>query len=470
MSAAPPAGQRHRELLAAAIERGPLVLYGLGITNRSVAAQLVTRDVAIRLGDDRGGDAAAAALGLSCAHPDAAGVDELLAGAGALLPTPGLVESHPVFAAARRLGVPILSEFDLAAAWDDRPIVCVTGTNGKTTVTSLIVECLERSGIPAALAGNTDVPLVDAIADPVPHVFVVEASSFRLGHSAYFTPRVGTWLNFAPDHLDVHASLETYEAAKAVLWRDQVGTDCAVINLDDPIVAAHGATATARHVTYSTLGPADYCREGARLVRTDGSTVAELNELSRALPHDLSNALAAAASAEAVGATPDGVAAALRTFRLADHRVQSIAEHAGVRWVDDSKSTSPHSIVAAVAGFDSVVLIAGGRNKGLDLGVLGQLGPQVRAVVGLGEAGAAVDAAAGPRAVGHVATMDEAVSLAATLARAGDVVLLSPGCASFDAYGSYAERGRDFVRAVSEIVLGESGGDHAETDVKRVRS
>src|SRR5690606_27528987 len=151
-------------------------------------------------------------------------LDELRAlvrGAVAVLPAPGLPAHHPVFALAAEEGVPVLSEFDLAARWDDRPVLAVTGTDGKTTVTTLVRDMLQASGLAAVAVGNTEVPLVAALDDPTVDVFVVEASSFRLDHSQRFAPRVGTWLNFAPDHLDSHPDLTAYEAAKARIWRDQ---------------------------------------------------------------------------------------------------------------------------------------------------------------------------------------------------------------------------------------------------------
>jgi UDP-N-acetylmuramoylalanine--D-glutamate ligase len=178
-------------------------------------------------------------------------------------------------------------------------------------------------------------------------------------------------------------------------------------------------------------------------------------ELRRSLPHDVANALAASAAALGAGATLDGVRTALRSFAGLPHRLSLVADAGGVRWYDDSKATNPHAALAALRGFDSVVLVAGGRNKGLDLGLLARGAERVRAVVALGESGPEVAAAfAGLRPVTRVGTMDEAVMAAAAAARPGDVVLLAPGCASFDRYRSYAERGDDFARAVAGLVGG----------------
>jgi UDP-N-acetylmuramoylalanine--D-glutamate ligase len=441
------------------------LVVGLGVTGAAVARALLAHGHDVVAADDAPGPAARTAvrdLGLDLAEAPAA--DELaalVAGADAVLPAPGLPARHPVFAAARAAGVPIMSEFDLAAWWDDRPLLAITGTDGKSTVTTLVRDMLVASGLAAVAVGNTPVPLVAAIDDPVTDVFVVEASSFRLEHSQRFAPAVGTWLNFAPDHLDSHPDMASYEAAKAGIWRDQSAGQVAVGNADDAVVARHLAGARARRVTFALASAADFrlagpAAPGGRLigpVAGQGEVeIARVEDLARALPHDIANGLAAAATALAGGASVDGVRRGLREFRGLPHRVALVGEAGGVRFYDDSKATTPHAAAAAIAGFDSVVLIAGGRNKGLDLGMLaGSAGP-VRAVVAIGEAAAEVAAAfAGVRPVTRAASMDEAVRAAAELARPGDAVLLSPGCASFDWYGSYGERGDDFARAVREV-------------------
>jgi UDP-N-acetylmuramoylalanine--D-glutamate ligase len=448
------------------------LVHGMGITNTAVARALVRRGRSVVLTDD--GDAvrlAALAEQVRDAAGDGAVVEvvpaptpsvlaELVAAVDAVVPTPGLPERHPVFAAARAGGIPLLSEFDLADAWDDRPVLAVTGTNGKTTVTTLVDAMLEASGVRSAAVGNTEVPLVAAIEDPATEVFVVEASSFRLAQSRRFRPRVATWLNFAEDHLDVHESLDAYRDAKARIWSDQGPDDVAIANVEDPVVI--GALPTRadgpRQIRFGLSAGADglvadYHERDGELVGPDGALLVHTTELWSTLPHDRSNALAAAATALAGGAELSGVRTALRNFSGLSHRVQLVGEHAGVRWFDDSKATAPHATLAAVAGFDSVVLIAGGRNKGLDLGALGAVGDRVRAVIGIGEAGPEAVAAFPSHPSALVDSMEDAVRAATGLARTGDVVLLSPGCASFDWYGSYGERGDAFTRLVRELVL-----------------
>ncbi len=442
-----------------------VVVIGLGVTGRAVVQALQAHGVAVTVVDDHPSDevrAAAASLGVDVleglSEQDLAGV---LAGADALLPSPGVPDRHPAFVAADRAGVPVLSEFDLAARWDDRPVVAITGTDGKTTVTTMVTEMLTASGRRAVACGNTDTPLVEAITDPSTEVFVVEASSFRLGHSRRFRPDVAVWLNFAPDHLDVHDSLSAYEAAKARIWSDlRDGEGLAVANAEDPVVLAN-RNAAADTVTFGLEGSdADATVVGGRLCLPDGTSILAVDELPRALPHDIANALAASVAAVAAGADIDAVRSVLRDFQGLPHRVQLVADTGEVRWYDDSKATTPHATLAAVSGFDSVVLIAGGRNKGLDLGPLADAVPPIRAAVAMGEAADEVAAALGGRCPVETVTsgMADVVAAAARLAVPGDAVLLSPGCTSFDWFRSYGERGDAFAAEVRALV-GDGGGE-----------
>jgi UDP-N-acetylmuramoylalanine--D-glutamate ligase len=443
----------------------PYLVIGLGVTGSAVARALAAHGEDVVLADDRPGEAARQlAAELGCDLVSAPGPDDLarlVAGAVAVVPAPGLPARHPVFGAAAEAGVAIVSEFDLAGRWDDRPVLAITGTDGKTTVTTLVRDMLAAAGLAAEAVGNTDVPLVAAISDPATDVFVVEASSFRLEHSRRFAPDVATWLNFAPDHLDSHPTLAAYEAAKARIWRDQRPDQVAVGNADDPVVRRHLRRAPARQVAFGLgpggpagaegTGPEATVADGV-LLGPGGVEVVPVAELPRALPHDVANALAATATALSGGATPAAAATVLRGFRGLPHRVALVGEAGGVRYYDDSKATTPHAAVAGVSGFESVVMISGGRDKGLDLGDLRGAAPRVRAVVAIGEAAGLVEAAfEGLRPVRRAASMDEAVRIAAELAEPGDAVVLSPGCASFDWYRSYGERGDDFARAARDV-------------------
>jgi UDP-N-acetylmuramoylalanine--D-glutamate ligase len=312
---------------------------------------------------------------------------------------------------------------------------------------------LQASGVRATSAGNTEVPLIAAIDDPSVDVFVVEASSFRIDHSERFAPKVGTWLNFSPDHLNLHRSLESYELAKAKLWRDQSADDVAIGSADDEVVVRHLRKARAKQVTFGFGPGADYRVDRDRLLTEAGAEIANLNELPRTFPHDLSNSLAAAATALAGGATLEGCHEALVRFTGLPHRIAFAGERDGIAWYDDSKATTPNATLAAIDAFPSIVLIAGGQNKGLDLGVLVGGAAHVRAVVAIGDAAGEVEAAfAGVRPVVIATSMKDAVDAAQGLAKPGDVVLLSPACASFDWYRSYGERGDDFTRQVRSLI------------------
>lgn len=431
-----------------------VLLAGFGATNRAVARALLARGHTVTAFDD-GPDAAATgsaeALDLELQiAPDARRLDRLVRAADAMIPTPGMPEHHRALEVARAHGVPTASEFDLARAWDSRPIAAVTGTSGKTTVTEMAVAALRCSGVTAAAAGNNDLPLVAAIESDDIEVFVVEASSFRLAHSLCFEPRAACWLNFAPDHLDIHRDLDSYETAKARLWRTLPPEATAVANRLDPIVMAHlpdrGATWTFAHE-----GEADWRRHAGMLTGPLGPVV-EVRELRRTMPHDIANALAAAATAAAVGATVEGLGQALGSFEPGAHRVQMVASIAGVDYYDDSKATTPHATVAALRAFEDAVLIAGGRNKGLDLSELLDEVDRVRCVIAFGEAAEEVaEVFATDRPVLVAADMAEAVELAASAAQPGSAVLLSPACASFDLYSSYKARGDDFARLVRAL-------------------
>ena len=458
-SAAPPLLSTSGSI--ASTERALIV--GLGRSGQAVTRHLLVRGATVVAIDDAPGDdarVAAAALGVQLIErPSVDVLAGLVVRVDVVVPSPGVPASHPVHSLARAAGVPVRGEVELASRWSICPLVAVTGTNGKTTVTSLVAEMLVASGIPSIAAGNIGLPLSDAVANEDLKVVVAEVSSFQLAFAESFRPVVSVWLNFSPDHLDWHGDVEAYVAAKARIWANQGPADVAVVNADDPVVMAQVATAPARVVTFGLglgLGPApaqaDFTVADGWLRGPEGPLL-EVAALPRALPHDLSNSLAASAAALAAGATVEGVRAGLTGFAPLPHRLTLVAYAGGVRWYDDSKATNPHAAVAAVRGFESVVLLAGGRNKGLDLAALSEVSDRLRAVVAIGEAAPQVTAAFEGRTPVHpAASMVDAVAAAADASRPGDVVLLSPGCASFDWYRSYAERGDDFASAVHALL------------------
>ncbi len=441
----------------------PLVL-GFGLVGRAIVSALVDHkfvSVVVEDRPDNEKEAIASGLGVTLVGaPSKEMLDSTVQAASVIFPSPGVPDHHPIFAMADRYNVPIRSEFDLAQHWDSRPTAAITGTNGKTTVTMVVADALNCSGIVASAVGNTDVPYVAAIKDPATEVFVVECSSFRLGHSHHFAPSVAAFINFAPDHLDAHASLDAYRDAKASIWEHMAAGSTVIVNADDEVVMAcvEQRPPNSSVQTFSITGDADWHldHETQMLIGPTGPILA-VNDLSRRQPHDIANALAAAAITVASGGSMAGIAQALENFQGLDHRLQYLGQANGVAWYNDSKATVPHATVAAVGGFDSVVLIAGGKNKGLSLSPLKATISSVKAVVSIGDASAEIEEIfTGHVPVTEAQDMRNAVRLAKELAESGDVVLLSPACTSFDWYRSYVDRGVDFSAIVAEEVLDDS--------------
>jgi UDP-N-acetylmuramoylalanine--D-glutamate ligase len=449
-----------------------VLVVGLAVTGAAVVRHRVALGDDVVVLDDQPGSEAwearaaeARAQGVEVVRaPTPQHAAALAAGVDLVVPSPGVPERHPSLTAARRHDIPVRSEIDLAgeiAAGAGRPaIVAVTGTNGKTTVTTLTAEILEAAGASVLAAGNIGRPLIDAVHEDV-DVVVAEVSSFQLAFTEHFAPRAAALLNLGADHLDWHRTFDAYASAKANVFLRQGADDVLVFNADDPVVSGLAAEAPGRRVPFSIV---DGAAHGARIVDTvsgrvlvaaDGEEIVAVDALTRQRPVDLANALAAATLALEVGADHDAMRRALVGFAGLPHRMELVAEHDGVCWIDDSKATNVHAAIAAARGLDGVVLLAGGRNKGIDLGELRVLAPQLRAVVAIGDAATEVeDAFAGLVTVVTAGSMRAAVRSASELARSGDTVLLSPGCASFDWYSSYAARGDDFaaeVRALAEV-------------------
>ncbi|HEX4980226.1 MAG TPA: UDP-N-acetylmuramoyl-L-alanine--D-glutamate ligase [Ilumatobacteraceae bacterium] len=437
------------------------MVYGLAVTGASTVRALARRGHDVVVVDDDIDDAKralAGELGVELlAKP--ASIDALVGDCDLVSPSPGVPETHDVIAAARDLGVPVRSEIELAYVWEQdrpggaRPILAVTGTDGKTTTSLLAAAMLTAAGVRAVAAGNTDVPLVDAMEMEL-DAYVVECSSFRLAWTEQFRADAALWLNLAPDHLNWHRSMSTYEAAKARLFDLQRPSDVAIGFVDDPIVMRHLAGAPARHVTFGRSN-ADYRLAGDTLSAPTGA-IATVTSMKRRLPHDITNALAASALVVESGlADPSAAGRAIETFVGPPHRIEPVGERDGVQWFNDSKATTPHAAAVAIRGFEHVVLIAGGRNKGLDLAPMAAEPHRLRSVVAIGESAPEIAELFSPHcAVVRADTMEAAVVAAADSARRGDAVLLSPGCASFDWYpiGGYVARGDHFRQLVAEIV------------------
>ena len=440
------------------------LVFGLAIAGQAVARELVRRGESVVLADDAVSDlhqAFSKQIGMPLvALTSSSEIQQVLNSVARVAPAPGIPEGHPVIVAARELGVEICSELEIAyryerdAPSEPRPMVGITGTDGKTTTTMMTAAILESAGLRTMAVGNTDVPLISALNTDA-RAFAVECSSFRLAHTQQFRMCASAWLNFAPDHLDWHPNLNDYFEAKAKMWAHCVEGDVAVAPFDDLRIIKAAQASNARVVTFGIAG-GDYHSFDGWLCGPMGR-IMPISEMGRSLPHDVSNALAATAVCLEAGlANVADVASALQIFKNAPHRIQFVGEKGGVRWFNDSKATSPHAVSVALNSFENIVLIAGGKNKGLDLSALAEQPSRMRAVVAIGDASDEVaHAFTGVCEIKRATSMQEAVNMADSFAQDGDVVLLSPGCTSYDWYANYGQRGEDFMKCVGKLLTGK---------------
>ena len=458
-----------------------VVVLGLGDTGLSMARWLARRGASVRVADSRARPPHAELLARELPQvPLAAGAfdDSTLRGADLVAISPGLDRRAAPIAGAIGHGVPVVGDVELFAQALKTPVtrqsslgtaqvLAITGSNGKSTVTSMTGEVCRAAGHRTVVAGNIGAPVLDALTAiedgaAAPEVFVLELSSFQLESTASLEPAAAAMLNLTEDHLDRYAGMAEYAAAKARVF---AGAGVQVLNRDDPRsmgMARRGRTVFTfgggqpRTDTEWGIGSA---RGGDVLMRGSRHLMA-LAQLPVAGLHNAVNALAAHALARAIGAPDDAIARALRSFHGLPHRMQKVAEHQGVVFLDDSKGTNVGATVAALAGLrQPVVLIAGGDGKGQDFAPLAPaVKARARAVVLIGrdaEKLAAALAASGIP-IERAKDMDEAVQTAFRESRAGDAVLLSPACASYDMFRDYVHRAEVFVAAVRR--LAGSGG------------
>lgn len=391
-------------------------------------------------------------------------------GVSLVIKSPGVPPDLEILARAASLQIPVLSEIELAYAFMKAPLIGITGSNGKTTTTALVAEMLAEARFEGALAaGNIGLPLCEVVGrGGAGGAVAAELSSFQLADIRRFRPLVALFLNFSEDHLDYHGSMESYFEAKARLFENQGAGDFAVLNAADPAVAGLRDKLRARVLWFAR----ERVERGAGIERgrlalfNRGKAVAHLCSAGEvALPgeHNLENALAAAAAAWAAGAAPAAVGRVLRRFRAIAHRLEFIAEIGGVEFINDSKGTNPGSVIMALRSFPgkNKILLAGGRDKGSDFsGLMEVIKEEVGTLVLFGESRgklARAAAAAGIGAYLETGALEEAVARAWSRARAGDVVLLSPACTSWDAFTDYEARGERFRELVHELRAREGG-------------
>jgi UDP-N-acetylmuramoylalanine--D-glutamate ligase len=352
----------------------------------------------------------------------------------------------------------VVSEVELASRFIAAPIIAITGTNGKTTTTTLVGEIFRESGFATFVGGNIGNPLIDLVAgETTVERVVVELSSFQLEGIEQFRPRVAVLLNITEDHLDRYASYQEYIDAKALIFANQTAEDFAVLNLDDPLVAAFADRVAARVVPISQrqeLAEGVFLRDGVMTFRWEGReerfAVADCRLTG---VHNIENMMAALAATLLTGCPADAARLALEQFRGLPHRMELVRTVNGVRWYEDSKATNVGSVEKALASFEEITLIAGGKDKGGSYEPLAELvRERVRHMVLIGEAKERI-----ARELGHLTdtrlcvTLEEAVQLAARLTAPGGVVLFSPACSSFDMFRDYEERAERFKAAVRAL-------------------
>jgi UDP-N-acetylmuramoylalanine--D-glutamate ligase len=433
------------------------VIVGLGVSGLSCVRYLRAQGWRLAVTDTRAAPPELPALGaLDPSIPvRLGGLDtSLLEGAVCVVVSPGVPLSDPFFAEARRRGLSIVGDVELFARVADAPVVGVTGTNGKSTVTSLLAGMAERAGLKVRAGGNLGQPALELLGGGA-ELYVLELSSYQLESTLSLQCRAATVLNVSPDHLDRYGSLESYAAAKARIF---ARCETCVINLDDPLVVAvpRAARRTLSFSLRASVG-ADYALalEGREwwLMRAQAPLLPVAALKVKGL-HNAANALAALALGEALALPQAAMLGELEAFTGLPHRSQWVADRDGVTYIDDSKGTNVGATLAAVAGLPGpLVLIAGGEGKNQDFSPLAAaFRGKVRHVVLIGR-----DAAALARVLDGVcpleccATLPEAVQAAARAARPGDTVLLSPACASLDMFRDYAHRGAVFAQAVQEL-------------------
>ncbi|HEV8473862.1 MAG TPA: UDP-N-acetylmuramoyl-L-alanine--D-glutamate ligase [Methylomirabilota bacterium] len=403
-----------------------------------------------------GGEATAlAALGVRLVDGPGA-----LEGAELVVVSPGVPLDGEQLAPARARLVPVIGELELAWRVLEADTIAITGTNGKTTTTALTGALLAEQARPVLVGGNIGTPLASHALDfPVDGLVVAEVSSFQLETTEAFQPRVAAVLNVTPDHLDRHRTFARYLDAKARIFVNQTSSDCAVLNADDEPTRGLAAHTRAHVVWFSRQRPLDhgvFVRDGWVVAKLNGhvDAICPVQEIRLRGQHNLENVLAAAACALWVGASVEGIRRAVGRFRAVAHRIEFVRDVAGVQFYNDSKGTNVASTIKALESFgERIVLIAGGKGKGQDFTPLADAArDRVAHAVVIGEDGGRVAAALASAGIRVTAaeTLAGAIAAARAAAEPGDVVLLSPACASFDMFDNYEHRGDVFKRLVEE--------------------
>ena len=440
-----------------------VLVVGLARTGVATALFCAARGARVTATDTRG----ESELGAAVAELRRAGVglelaghrQELIREAELIIPSPGVPADAPLLQSARSKGLTIWSEIELASRFLKGRLIGITGSNGKTTTTSLIEHILKNAGFATILAGNIGRPLISCVEKTSDKtIMVAELSSFQLELIERFRPNISLFLNLTPDHLDRHHTLESYGAAKARIFENQTEADSTVLNADDPGTTPYAPAKP--HVFWFSrkqrVAEGAFVKENEVLFRREGieEKVLKLADIPLAGAHNVENVLAAVAATRLAGAEPASVAKGVRSFAGVEHRLEFVAEIGGVRFYNDSKATNADATRKALDAFPGrILIILGGKDKGSDYTAL-QAPLREKAILALliGAAASKIEKQiAGSVAIEQAGTIERAVETAAHAARPGDVILLAPACASFDQFQNYEHRGRVFKELVQQL-------------------
>jgi UDP-N-acetylmuramoylalanine--D-glutamate ligase len=444
-----------------------VLVVGLGKSGVASALFLKARGARVTVSDTKSGDELRDEIPLLLDHGitvETGGHGErTFRGQDLIVVSPGVPADAPPLVQARALGESVIGEIELAAQFLPGPIVAITGSNGKTTTTTLTGEILAAGGLPTLVGGNIGAPAITLAERAKPETAIVlEISSFQLETIQTFRPKVAVILNVTPDHLDRHGTLEVYVNAKARIFENQRAGDFAVLNADDPICVAMAARTQARVFWFSRqkeVKQGAWVHDGGIFFRAGErqSEIMLVSEIPLKGAHNLENVLAGVCAGALMGCEPTKIRQAVLHFKAVEHRLEFVATIRGVDYYNDSKATNVDATIKALESFPANIhLILGGKDKGSDYTVLNDLlGQRVKRVYTIGAAAAKIESQIASSKVGHVEvvhaeTLENAIRKANSVAQPGDVVLLAPACASFDQFKNYEQRGQLF----KEIVLG----------------
>jgi UDP-N-acetylmuramoylalanine--D-glutamate ligase len=389
--------------------------------------------------------------------------DRTFRGQDLIVVSPGVPVDAPPLVQARSLGETVIGEIELAAQFLPGPIVAITGSNGKTTTTTLTGEILTASDFSTLVGGNIGTPAISLAERAKPEtVIVLEISSFQLETIQTFRPKIAVVLNVTPDHLDRHRTFEIYTDAKARIFDNQQGSDFAVLNADDPTCVAMGARTRAQVFWFSRqkeVQQGAWVRDGKIVFRDSKGQreILQVSEIPLKGAHNLENVLAAVCASVLMGCAPEKVRQAVSAFKAVEHRLEFVATIDGVDYYNDSKATNVDATIKALESFPANIhLILGGKDKGSDYTVLNDLIRQrVKRIYTIGAAANKIESQLKGAEVVHAETLENAIRKAHGAAQSGDIVLLAPACASFDQFKSYEHRGRLFKEMVGGLAAGK---------------